>query len=183
MSDSKIKFNKIKNKVVLACLIIQEMIRILFSVRTGRPFTLIVRRALIYHLKDFHTGVLLSLYRRLIHSRIYFGEIIKKFITINCQEESSRFVASNIGRLFAFKWRYWSRLYLGQWIWNSLQGMGFLPENLNLFTSVPGLSGISEPQHEPLKRNHWKKIFRRMKLQMLKRGRNVSKILISWNIR
>ena len=39
MSDSKIKFNKIKNKVVLACLIIQEMIRILFSVRTGRPLS------------------------------------------------------------------------------------------------------------------------------------------------
>ena len=57
--------------------------------RPSVRFTLTVRRALIDHLKDFHTGLLLSLDRRLIHSRIYFDEIIKKFIIINCQEESS----------------------------------------------------------------------------------------------
>ena len=63
-----------------------------FVFRPYRPsvrLTLTVRRALIDHLKDFHTGLLLSLDRRLIHSRIYFDEIIKKFIIINCQEESS----------------------------------------------------------------------------------------------
>ena len=75
-------------------------------------------------MKDFYTSLLLSCHWCFIWTGLYFNKIIKKFIIINGEKESTRPTSSNIGWLFAFKWRYWSSLYLGQWIWNRLQVMG-----------------------------------------------------------
>ena len=121
MSDSKIKFNKVKNKVVLACLIIQELNE--GPVRHS-PSVVASVGALVILVKDFYTSLLLSFNWCVIWTRLYFNKIIKKFIIINSEKESTRPTSSNIGRLFAIKWRYWSCLYLGQWIWNRLQVMG-----------------------------------------------------------
>ena len=79
---------------------------------------------LVIPMKDFYTSLLLSCHWCFIWTGLYFNKIIKKFIIINGEKESTRPTSSNIGWLFAFKWRYWSCLYLGQWIWNRLQVMG-----------------------------------------------------------